>query len=95
MPIIGVSRLEDMIIRSKEYSTIGGSEVIDFLKGLEKPSQASKIYVILDNGRADKTQTDSRIFNDFTYRASLFTPIFSKFKCNRKALESDERDGYL
>ncbi len=56
MPIIGALRLEDMIIRSKEYSTIGGSEVIDFLKGLEKHSRASKIYVILDNGRADKNK---------------------------------------
>ncbi len=36
MPIIEALRLEDMTIRSKEYSTIEGSEVIDFLRRIRK-----------------------------------------------------------
>lgn len=54
--IIGAVRLENMHIKTKEYSTIGGEEVIDFLKELESQSQASKIYVIADNGRANKNK---------------------------------------
>ena len=54
--IIGALRLEGMYIKTKEYSTIGALEVIDFLKELESQSQAPKIYVIADNGRAQKNK---------------------------------------
>lgn len=54
--IIGALNLEGMDIRTKEYSTIGGEEVIDFFRELETQSTASKIYIIADNGRAYKNK---------------------------------------
>lgn len=52
--IIGALSINNLDIKTKEYATIGGEEVIGFLKELEDHSQASKIYVISDNGRANK-----------------------------------------
>ncbi len=76
-------RLEDMTIRSKEYSTIGGSEVIDFLKGLEKHAQTSKPDVILDNGRANKNKLIQDYLKTSRIELVYLPPIFSKFRCNR------------
>ncbi len=83
MPIIGALRLEDMIIRSKEYSTIGGSEVIDFLKGLENHSRASKIYVILDNGRADK----NKLIQEYLITSRIELLYLSPYSPNLNAIE--------
>ena len=54
--IIGVLRLENMHITTEEFSTINGESVIKFYKQLEEQSQASKIYMIADNGRANKNK---------------------------------------
>lgn len=54
--IMGAVRLENMDIRTHEYSTIGGEQVLEFLKSLEESSKASKIYVIADNGSANKNK---------------------------------------
>jgi transposase len=54
--IIGALRLENMDFNVGEYSTIGGEEVLGFLKSLEERSKASKIYVIADNGSANKNK---------------------------------------
>ncbi len=72
-----------MIIRSKEYSTIGGSEVIDFLKGLEKHSRASKIYVILDNGRANK----NKLIQEYLTTSRIELLYLPPYSSNLNAIE--------
>ena len=40
----------------EEYKTVNAEAMIDFFKKLEEKSEASKIYVILDNARANKNK---------------------------------------
>jgi hypothetical protein len=45
-----------MELVAQEYKTINGNHMIDFLKYLEKSSQASRIHIICDNGRSNKNK---------------------------------------
>jgi transposase len=53
---IGALALSKMEIVAKEYSTVNGENMIDFLKNLEISSSASRIHIICDNGRANKNK---------------------------------------
>ncbi|MEM7175076.1 MAG: IS630 family transposase [Chlamydiota bacterium] len=44
----------------EEYKTVDAEAMIDFFKKLEEKSEASKIYVILDNARANKNKKLSK-----------------------------------
>jgi len=52
--LAGAIRLDGMKVFSEEYTTVNADAMIDFFKKLEASSEASKIYVILDNARANK-----------------------------------------
>jgi transposase len=54
--LAGALRLDGMKMFSKEYKTVNSDAMIDFFKNLEESSGASKIYVILDNARANKNK---------------------------------------
>jgi transposase len=53
---VGALDLQKMQIITHEYETINAENTIEFLKNLEKHSNASKIHVICDNGRANKNK---------------------------------------
>ena len=53
---LGAVNLENMSILTREYKTINGENMIDYLKNLEAHSTASKIHLICDNGRANKNK---------------------------------------
>jgi transposase len=74
--IVGALRLKDMQIRAKEYSTVKGEQIIDFLKDLENQSLASKIYVILDNGRANKNKLVQAYLNNSKIQL-IYLPPYS------------------
>lgn len=52
----GAICLNKMSCFIKEYNTVDADAMIDFFSNLEKQSDASKIYVILDNARANKNK---------------------------------------
>lgn len=54
--IAGALCLNTMKVVSEEYKTVNGDAMIDFFKKLEASSDASKIYVILDNARSNKNK---------------------------------------
>jgi transposase len=56
MHFMGAIGLKNIEVTVKEYKTINGENMIDFLKDLEKNSKASKIHIILDNGRSNKNK---------------------------------------
>lgn len=53
---IGAINLKNMKVVAREYDTVDAKSMIEFLKNLEKSSEASKVYVICDNGRANKNK---------------------------------------
>ncbi len=53
---IGAIALKNMKVVAKEYETINGENMIEFLRDLEASSPASKIHVICDNGRSNKNK---------------------------------------
>ena len=53
---LGAIALANMAVVVKEYPTVDGEAMIDFLKHLENTSKASKIRVICDNGRSNKNK---------------------------------------
>lgn len=54
--IAGALCLTGMKCFTEEYKTVDADAMIDFFKKLEKYSEASKIYVILDNARSNKNK---------------------------------------
>lgn len=56
MHFIGALSLKTMNVVVQEYKTVDAEAMIEFLKHLESTSKASKIYVICDNGRANKNK---------------------------------------
>ena len=53
---VGAINLTKMKCVTQEYKTVDTEAMIDFFKKLEASSQASRIYVILDNARANKNK---------------------------------------
>jgi transposase len=53
---VGAIVLKNMKVIAHEYETVNAENMIDFLKNLEQRSNASKIHVICDNGRANKNK---------------------------------------
>lgn len=53
---VGAIALQNMKVIAREYKTVNAENMIEFLKDLEANSQASKIHVICDNGRANKNK---------------------------------------
>lgn len=53
---VGAIALRNMEIIAREYETVNAENMIEFLKNLEKNSNAPKIHVICDNGRANKNK---------------------------------------
>jgi transposase len=53
---VGAIALKNMEIIAHEYKTVNAESMIEFLKNLEKNSNASKIHIICDNGRANKNK---------------------------------------
>lgn len=53
---LGAVRLEGMNVVTSEFDTIGSAETINFFQKLEAQSQASKIYLILDNARSNRNK---------------------------------------
>lgn len=53
---VGAIALKNMEVIALEYETVNAENMIDFLKNLEKQSNARKIHVICDNGRANKNK---------------------------------------
>lgn len=81
--IVGALRLEGMQIKAKEYPTIGGEAVVDFLKELEEQSKASKIYVILDNGRANK----NKLVQEYLKTSKIEAVYLPPYSPNLNAIE--------
>jgi len=52
----GALDLDGMNVFTKEYASVDADAMIDFFQGLEQSTDASKIYVILDNARANKNK---------------------------------------
>lgn len=53
---VGAISLKNMKVISREYGTVNAENMIEFLQNLEEHSNAPKIYVICDNGRANKNK---------------------------------------
>jgi transposase len=53
---IGAINLKNMKVFAQEYKTVNAENMISFLNDLEESSPASKIYIICDNGRANKNK---------------------------------------
>ena len=53
---IGAIELTEMQVITKEYDTVNAVNMIDFLKTLANSSNATKIHLISDNGRANKNK---------------------------------------
>lgn len=54
--LTGALRLTGMKIFTREYETVDADAMLDFFKTLEQESDASTIYVILDNARSNKNK---------------------------------------
>ena len=54
--LAGALRLDGMKVITQEYDTVDADAMIKFFTYLESTSKASKIYVILDNARANKNK---------------------------------------
>ena len=52
----GALCLSNMKIVSREYDTVDAEAMIDFFKTLEASTEASKIYVVMDNARSNKNR---------------------------------------
>lgn len=73
---VGAVNLDNMNIVTREYETVKGEHVISFLKDLEAGSEASKIYVISDNGRSNK----NKAINEFLKTSKIeicYLPAYS------------------
>ena len=53
---IGALALKNMKVVAGEYDTVDAKNMVEFLKKLENASEASKVHVICDNGRANKNK---------------------------------------
>jgi len=53
---IGAVELTEMQIITKEYRTVDAASMVDFLKALDNGTDATKIHLILDNGRSNKNK---------------------------------------
>jgi len=69
--IMGALDLNGMNIFTREYKTVDADAVIDFFQQLEASSNASKIYMILDNARANKNKK-----LDEYLKKSRITPVY-------------------
>lgn len=74
---IGAVELTQMHIVTKEYSTIDGASMIDFLKTLANSSGASKIHLICDNGRANKNKEVRKYLEEQTKIEIHYLPAYS------------------
>ena len=74
---IGAVELTEMDIVTKEYSTINGENMIDFLKMLAETSKASKIHLICDNGRANKNKEVQKYLLEQTKIEVHYLPPYS------------------
>jgi transposase len=74
---IGAVELTEMHIVTKEYSTVNAESMIDFLKVLESSSEASKIHLILDNGRANKNKEVQKYLAEQTRIEVHYLPPYS------------------
>lgn len=81
--ILGALNLEGMNIKTKEYATIGAEEVIDFFRELETQSSASKIYMIVDNGRAYK----NKLVEDYLKTSKIKILYLPPYSPNLNAIE--------
>lgn len=52
----GALDIDGMNVFTREYKTVDADAMIDFFQGLEASTSASKIFVILDNARANKNK---------------------------------------
>jgi transposase len=53
---VGSINLQTMKVVASEYKTVNAENMITYFKSLESHSQASKIHIICDNGRANKNK---------------------------------------
>ena len=67
----GALNIKDMKVFTREYESINADAMCDFFQGLENSTKASKIYVILDNARANKNKK----INEFL-KTSRIKPIY-------------------
>lgn len=74
---IGAVELTEMHIVTKEYSTVDGASMIDFLKTLASSSKASKIHLICDNGRANKNKEVQKYLEEQTRIEIHYLPPYS------------------
>lgn len=54
--LAGALCLDGMKVITREYDTVDADAMIEFFKALEGSTEASKIYVILDNARSNKNK---------------------------------------
>lgn len=81
--IVGALRLEGMKIITKEFSTIDGEAVVNFFKELEESSSASKIFMIADNGRANK----NKIVQEYLKTSKIEMKYLPPYSPNLNAIE--------
>lgn len=74
---IGAVELTQMDIVTKEYSTVDGANMIDFLKTLAASSTANKIHLICDNGRANKNKAVQKYLEEQTKIEIHYLPPYS------------------
>lgn len=53
---IGAVALSDMKIVAREYDTVDAENMVKFFRDLESVSEATKIHIVCDNGRANKNK---------------------------------------
>ena len=75
--------LEGMKSFIQEYETVNAEAMIDFFTKLEKKSKASKLYVILDNARANK----NRKLDEFLKTSRIEVVYLPPYSPNLNAIE--------
>lgn len=72
--LAGALCLEPMKVITREYPTVDADAMLDFFKALEGSSKASKIYVILDNARANKNKKVEEYLKNSRIEARYLPP---------------------
>jgi transposase len=74
---IGAMELTEMQVLTKEYSTVDAASMVDFLKMLADSTDASKIHLILDNGRSNKNKEVQKYLDSQTKIEIHYLPPYS------------------
>lgn len=79
----GALDLGSMSVFTQEYKTVDAEAMVDFFRGLEDSTTASKIYVILDNARANKNKK----LDEFLKNSRIVPVYLPPYSPNLNAIE--------